>query len=71
MRNIVEKENYLLKHKIIPNVAVCGAGASGIELAFSYKSRWSKLFGKPIEVTIITSRSNVLEGFNYDTLSQI
>jgi NADH dehydrogenase FAD-containing subunit len=69
MSNIVEKENFLLKNKIIPKVAVCGAGASGIELAFSFKSRWTKLFGQPIDVTIITSRSNVLEGYNYETLS--
>lgn len=71
MRNIVEKENYLLKNKIIPKVAVCGGGASGIELAFSYKSRWSKLFGQPIDVTIITRGSNVLDGYNNVTLSQI
>ena len=68
MRNIIDKENYLLKNKMIPKVAVCGGGASGIELAFSFKSRWSKLFGQHIDVTIITSRSNVLEGYNQKTL---
>jgi selenide,water dikinase len=45
MRNIINKENYMLKNKLIPVVGVCGAGAAGIELAFGYKSRWSKLFG--------------------------
>lgn len=69
MSNIVLKENYLLKHQIIPKVAVCGAGAAGIELAFSFKHRWSKLFGQPIEVTIITSRPNILDGYGPKTLT--
>jgi NADH dehydrogenase FAD-containing subunit len=67
MKNIIAKENYLLKNKLIPVVGVCGAGAAGIELAFGYKSRWSKLFNQHINVTIITSRSNVLEGYNEKT----
>lgn len=44
LSNIVAKENYLLENNVIPIVAVCGGGAAGVELAFSYKTRWSNLF---------------------------
>lgn len=38
----IEKlENELLANKVIPNVAVCGAGAAGIELSFGFKQRWT------------------------------
>jgi len=57
LKNLEEKEQYLLKNNIIPEVAVCGAGAAGVELAFGYKSRWSKLFNKDIKVTLISSKS--------------
>ena len=48
LSNLEAKEKHLIENKIIPNVAVCGAGAAGVELAFSYKTRWSKLFGQEI-----------------------
>jgi NADH dehydrogenase FAD-containing subunit len=50
----------MLQNKIVPKVVICGAGAAGIELAFSFKRRWSNLFGTPISVTIICSGSDVL-----------
>jgi NADH dehydrogenase FAD-containing subunit len=37
LSNLVAKENHLLAHNITPTVAVCGAGAAGVELAFGYK----------------------------------
>jgi NADH dehydrogenase FAD-containing subunit len=45
LSKIVAKENQLLAQNLIPTVGVCGGGAAGIELAFGYKSRWTKLFG--------------------------
>jgi NADH dehydrogenase FAD-containing subunit len=48
MPNIIAKEKFLLQHNIIPVVGVCGAGASGIELAFAFKNRWTKLFKRQI-----------------------
>jgi NADH dehydrogenase FAD-containing subunit len=48
MNNIVEKENLFLKQNIIPVVGVCGSGAAGIELAFAFKNRWTKLFKRHI-----------------------
>ena len=42
---IERKEQQLINDKIIPTISVCGAGAAGIELAFAFKARWSKLFG--------------------------
>ena len=41
---IMEKEKDLQEKGVIPNVVVCGAGAAGTELAFAFKSRWSKVF---------------------------
>ncbi len=48
MNKIVEKENFFLKKNIIPVVGVCGSGAAGIELAFAFKNRWTKLFKRHI-----------------------
>ena len=45
---IEHREQQLIKDKITPTIAVCGAGAAGIELSFAFKARWSKLFGKDI-----------------------
>lgn len=39
----------------MPEVVVCGAGAAGVELAFAFKSRWTKEFGKEISVTLIAN----------------
>lgn len=48
LSNLEAKEKYLIENNIIPVVAVCGAGAAGVELAFSYKTRWSRLFKQDI-----------------------
>jgi NADH dehydrogenase FAD-containing subunit len=45
---IERREQELIKDKVTPVLAVCGAGAAGIELSFAFKHRWSKLFGKDI-----------------------
>lgn len=42
---IIEKEKQIKEKGIIPDVAVIGGGAAGIELAFAFKARWSKYFG--------------------------
>jgi NADH dehydrogenase FAD-containing subunit len=57
----------LIKNKITPIVVVCGGGAAGVELAFSLKTRWSKLFNKDINVTIITNKKSVLDSYNDKT----
>ena len=63
---------------IIPKVVVCkniftyhlikyvlgGAGAAGVELAFGFKSRWSAVFGKEIEVTLVSAEETVLSRDN-------
>jgi NADH dehydrogenase FAD-containing subunit len=33
---IERKEAQLIKDKVIPSIAVCGAGAAGIELSFAF-----------------------------------
>lgn len=53
LSKIEKKEQDLLAKKIIPKVAVCGAGAAGTELSFAFKKRWSELFGQEIDVTLI------------------
>lgn len=62
LESIAIKEKWLVDNNIIPRVAVCGAGAAGTELAFGYKARWSKLFKRDIEVTMISSSSQILSG---------
>lgn len=49
------KEDQLKADGIIPEVVVCGAGAAGTELAMAFKARWSKFFGKEINVTLVGS----------------
>lgn len=58
---IQNKENSLIASKIVPRVAVCGAGAAGIELSFAFKRRWSDLFGQDIKVTLISSEDDILK----------
>ena len=53
---IVKKENELLASGVIPDVVVCGAGAAGTELAFGFKSRWSKLFNQDVKVTLVSNK---------------
>lgn len=45
-----------------PTVTVCGAGAAGIEMAFAFKKRWSDLFKKEINVSMIAYDNIVLKG---------
>ncbi len=45
---IMTKELELQATGVIPSVVVCGAGAAGTELAFAFKSRWSKFFNTEI-----------------------
>ena len=47
---------------------MCGAGAAGTELAFGFKNRWSKLFGQEIKVTVVSSKTTVLDGASNSTL---
>ena len=61
LNKIEIKEQELLESKIIPRIAVCGAGAAGVELSFGFKSRWSKLFGQEIDVTLISQDETVLK----------
>ncbi len=51
----------MVENKIVPRVAVCGAGAAGIELAFAFKSRWSNLFKQEIKVSLISSEDDILK----------
>ena len=41
LKKIEDKEKDLVEKKIVPVVAVCGAGAAGTELSFAFKKRWS------------------------------
>jgi len=50
---IAVKEQSLKENGILPTIAVCGAGASGTELAFGFKARWEAFFGQEISVTLI------------------
>ncbi len=70
LSNIVEKEEWLLKNFIIPELVVCGSGAAGVELAFGYKERWSKLFGCDVKVTIVSATDSILKGAHPDTIKQ-
>lgn len=58
------KEEELLKSGSLPRVVICGAGAAGVELAFGFKARWSKLFGCQIEVAVIAASDSILKGAN-------
>jgi NADH dehydrogenase FAD-containing subunit len=57
---IERKEAQLIKDKITPIIAVCGAGAAGIELSFAFKTRWSKLFNQNIQTTLISSEPDIM-----------
>lgn len=67
---IVKKENELLASGVIPDVVVCGAGAAGTELAFGFKSRWSKLFNQDIKVRIVSNKDHILKGTHKSTIEQ-
>jgi NADH dehydrogenase FAD-containing subunit len=57
---VERKEEQLIRDNIIPKLAVCGAGAAGIELSFAFKNRWSKLFKQDIKTTLICSDSDIM-----------
>ena len=57
---IENKEKELIEKGITPSVVVCGAGCAGVELSMTFKQRWSELFGKEIEVAILTDGPTVL-----------
>ena len=57
---IEAKESQLIKDHITPSIAVCGAGAAGIELSFAFKHRWSKLFKRDIKTTLISSEPDIM-----------
>ena len=50
---IVKKENELKEKGVVPVVVVCGGGASGTELSFGFKARWSKFFGQEIKTILV------------------
>ena len=60
LERIRAKEESLLERGVVPKVAVIGSGAAGVELAFAFKTRWSKLFNQEIEVTLYCSGDKVL-----------
>ena len=57
---VERKEEQLIKDKITPTLAICGAGAAGIELSFAFKNRWSKLFNQEIKTTLICSEPDIM-----------
>jgi len=59
---IEKKENELKAKNIVPKVVICGAGASGTELSMAFKARWSKFFGKDIEVILVGPYDTPLQG---------
>jgi NADH dehydrogenase FAD-containing subunit len=67
---IVKRENELLASGVIPDVVVCGAGAAGIELAFGFKARWSKLFKQDIQVVVVSNKNDILQGTHESTKKQ-
>ena len=44
-------------------MVICGAGAAGTELSFSFKARWTKLFGE-VPVTLIASHDQPIHTEN-------
>ena len=43
-------------------MAVCGAGAAGIEMSFAFKARWGKLFNEPnLRITLISADEVLLK----------
>ena len=63
---IENKENELMREGIIPDVVVVGGGAAGTELSFAFKARWTKYFGREINVRILTSQDGPIP---YDPLA--
>ena len=61
---IEKREESLINNNITPSIAVCGAGAAGIELSFAFKHRWSKLFKRDIKTTLICSESDIMKTEN-------
>jgi NADH dehydrogenase FAD-containing subunit len=57
---IQNKEDYLIKNQITPIIAVCGAGAAGIELSFAFKNRWSKIFKKNVKTYLLSSDLDIM-----------
>lgn len=57
---IQRKEDELKERGVIPRVVVCGGGAAGVELSFAFKARWSREFGKDIDVTLISHADDIL-----------
>ncbi len=58
---VVAKENDMKAKGIIPNLAVCGAGAAGIEMSMAFKARWEKFFGQPIKITVLCEQDTVMK----------
>ena len=47
---------------------IVGGGAAGTELAFAFKARWMKFFGKDIKVKLLTHAATVLPGSHESTI---
>ena len=60
LKKIESKESTLLETNTIPSVVICGAGCAGVELAFGFKARWTKLFNTEIRVSLISSHESPL-----------
>ena len=56
LTRIIDKENEFRKNEVVTEVIICGGGAAGTELSFSFKARWSQLFNKDITVRLLCSR---------------
>lgn len=57
---IERKEEELIKNGITPTIAVCGAGAAGIELSFAFKHRWTRNFKKDIKTYLLSSKNDIM-----------
>lgn len=57
---IEKKEKEFLESGVIPDIAVCGAGAAGVELAFGFKRRWTDLFKQDIKVKILSASEEIM-----------
>ena len=51
---IEQIEQTFVDQGICPKLVVCGGGAAGVELCFTFKTRWEELFKKELDVTIVT-----------------
>eukprot|EP00347_Sterkiella_histriomuscorum_P018476 403345372 len=68
LSKIQKREKELIESKTIPEVVVCGSGAAGVEMAFGFKKRWSKLFNKEIKVAIVCPSSEIFPGKQNDSI---